>query len=161
MGRAPHLGTFSSPSKRDIETAAECLERVGIAHLGNKSITQISGGEKQMVLVARVLAQQPQVMLLDEPTSHLDFRNQTLILRMDSQAGNGWPDHYHDNPCAQSCYFILKPCCPNEPRPSGCHRKSGASNYREEFNGNLRHRRQDLRDCRFRNRGANSNSASR
>ena len=85
MGRAPHLGMFSSPSKADFEIAGECLDRVGIAHLRDKRFTEISGGERQMVLIARVLAQRPQIMLLDEPTSHLDFRNQTLVLRMISK----------------------------------------------------------------------------
>jgi iron complex transport system ATP-binding protein len=85
MGRAPHLGMFSSPSKEDFVIAGECLDRVGIAHLRDKRFTEISGGERQMVLIARVLAQRPQIMLLDEPTSHLDFRNQTLVLRMISK----------------------------------------------------------------------------
>lgn len=85
MGRAPHLGLFSSPSKKDFEIASECLDRVGIAHLRDKRFTEISGGERQMVLIARVLAQRPQIMLLDEPTSHLDFRNQTLVLRIISK----------------------------------------------------------------------------
>jgi len=82
MGRAPHLGMFSSPSKKDFIIAGECLDRVGIAHLRDKRFTEISGGERQMVLIARVLAQTPRIMLLDEPTNHLDFRNQTLILRI-------------------------------------------------------------------------------
>jgi iron complex transport system ATP-binding protein len=85
MGRAPHLGMFSSPSKEDFKIAGECLDRVGIEHLRDKRFTEISGGEKQMVLIARVLAQKPQIMLLDEPTNHLDFRNQTLILRIISK----------------------------------------------------------------------------
>jgi iron complex transport system ATP-binding protein len=88
MGRAPHLGMFSSPSKKDYAIAAECLDRAGIGHLRDKRFTEISGGERQMVLVARVLAQRPQIMLLDEPTSHLDLRNQTLVLRMISKLAN-------------------------------------------------------------------------
>ena len=88
MGRAPHLGLFSSPSNKDFEIASECLDRVGIGRLGEKRFNEISGGERQMVLIARVLAQRPQIMLLDEPTSHLDFRNQTLVLRMISKLAN-------------------------------------------------------------------------
>jgi iron complex transport system ATP-binding protein len=80
MGRTPHLDVFSSPSDKDYVIAEEAIERVGISHLKHKRYTQISGGEKQMVLIARVLAQQPQILLLDEPTSHLDFRNQALVL---------------------------------------------------------------------------------
>ena len=82
MGRTPHLHMFSAPSRKDYALAAECLERVGIAHLENKRFTEISGGERQLVFIARVLVQEPRIMLLDEPTSHLDFRNQTVILRM-------------------------------------------------------------------------------
>lgn len=82
MGRAPHLGLFSSPSKKDTKIAERALATVGISHLKNKRYTQISGGERQLTLIARTLAQEPEVILLDEPTSHLDFKNQTLMLRM-------------------------------------------------------------------------------
>jgi iron complex transport system ATP-binding protein len=82
MGRAPHLGFFSSPSKEDTEIALNALETVGMFHLKDKPYTQLSGGEMQLVFIARTLAQQPEVVLLDEPTSHLDFRNQVLVLRM-------------------------------------------------------------------------------
>jgi ABC-type cobalamin/Fe3+-siderophores transport system ATPase subunit len=80
MGRAPHLGLFAVPSKRDTLVAEEAIETVGIAGLHLKRYTEISGGERQLVLIARALAQEPSVLLLDEPTSHLDFGNQTLIL---------------------------------------------------------------------------------
>lgn len=82
MGRAPYLNAFSSPSRQDLLLAEEALARVGITHLKDEPYTRISGGERQMVLIARVLAQKPKVLLLDEPTSHLDFRNQTLVLGM-------------------------------------------------------------------------------
>lgn len=82
MGRAPYLGFFDRPSKKDTEIAMEKLEIVGMSHLKNKSYTQISGGERQLVLIARTLAQDPDIILLDEPTSHLDFKNQVLVLRI-------------------------------------------------------------------------------
>jgi len=82
MGRAPHLHLFASPSHRDRAIAEKVLEMVGMLHLRKKPYTQISGGERQLVLIARTLAQEPEVILLDEPTSHLDFKNQTLVLRM-------------------------------------------------------------------------------
>jgi iron complex transport system ATP-binding protein len=85
MGRTPHLSIFSSPSKKDFAIADKCIERVGISQLRDRRYTELSGGERQMVLIARVLAQEPRIMLLDEPTSHLDFRNQALILRMISR----------------------------------------------------------------------------
>jgi iron complex transport system ATP-binding protein len=90
MGRAPHLKLFSAPASKDLKIADEALETVGMRHLRDKPYTQISGGERQLVLIARTIAQQPDVILLDEPTSHLDLKNQTLILRMINRlAGKG------------------------------------------------------------------------
>lgn len=90
MGRAPHLSFFASPSQVDTEIAIEALTTVGLLHLKDKPYTQISGGERQLVFIARVLAQKPQVVLMDEPTSHLDFKNQVLVLRMiDKLAAQG------------------------------------------------------------------------
>jgi len=80
MGRAAHLGLFSSPSSKDIEIAREVIETLGLSHLINRSYSNISGGEAQLVLIARALTAQPTVLLLDEPTSHLDFKNQMVIL---------------------------------------------------------------------------------
>ncbi len=82
MGRAPHLNIFSTPSENDYRIAEEAIEMVGVLQLKDKKYTEISGGERQLVLIARTLAQQPKMLLLDEPTSHLDFRNQTLILKL-------------------------------------------------------------------------------
>lgn len=80
MGRISHVGIFSSPSKKDYEKAEEAICEVGIEHLKSRSYTKISGGERQLVLIARALVQETPVMLFDEPTSHLDFRNQVLVL---------------------------------------------------------------------------------
>lgn len=80
MGRAAHVGMFTTPSKKDAAIAEKSIEAVGIEHLRARPYTQISGGERQLVLVARALAQESPVMLFDEPTSHLDFRNQVTVL---------------------------------------------------------------------------------
>ena len=81
MGRASYVSLFSAPGKKDYRRAEEALELVGINHLKDIPYTQISGGERQLVLIARALAQDSPVMLLDEPTSHLDFRNQIKVLK--------------------------------------------------------------------------------
>ncbi|HZK42277.1 MAG TPA: ABC transporter ATP-binding protein [Clostridia bacterium] len=80
MGRSSYLKVYSTPSKKDYKIAMHALEQVGIAHLHDKICTEISGGEYQLVLLARALAKQPQLLILDEPESHLDFRNQMLVL---------------------------------------------------------------------------------
>ena len=82
MGRAPHINCFYSPSSKDIKIAEEAIENLGISHLADRPYPNISGGEAQIVLIARALAAEPMVLLLDEPTSHLDFKNQTVILNV-------------------------------------------------------------------------------
>ena len=82
MGRAAYVAPFASPTAKDVAISEEAMERVGIQHLADKRYTEISGGERQLALIARVVAQQPQVLLLDEPTSHLDFRNQIQVLAL-------------------------------------------------------------------------------
>jgi iron complex transport system ATP-binding protein len=80
MGRAPHLSLISSPAESDVKIAETNLKMLGIYDLANKPYTKLSGGQRQLALVAMVLTQQPDVLLLDEPTSHLDFGNQVRIL---------------------------------------------------------------------------------
>ena len=80
MGRTAHLGAFASPAKNDVRVAERSLESLGIAHLADKPVTEISGGERQLALVARALAQEPNLMVLDEPTASLDFGNQVRVL---------------------------------------------------------------------------------
>jgi iron complex transport system ATP-binding protein len=101
-GRAPHLGLLESPGLEDATIAEEALETMGIYHLRDKPYTQLSGGERQLVIFARVLAQQPSLLLLDEPTSHLDFGNQIRLLRIvENLAATGLPiimtSHFPDH----------------------------------------------------------------
>lgn len=81
MGRLSRISPIASPSKHDTDKAYECLERLGISHLSDKLYTQISGGERQMVLIARSLAQDPEILVMDEPTASLDYGNQVKVLR--------------------------------------------------------------------------------
>jgi iron complex transport system ATP-binding protein len=81
MGRTAHLGIFSSPSRRDREVAQAALERMRLAHLAEAVYTRISGGERQLTLIARALAQDAQAILMDEPTANLDFGNQVRVLQ--------------------------------------------------------------------------------
>jgi iron complex transport system ATP-binding protein len=82
MGRAPHLSILASPSRKDMEIAHKAMESVGVLHLADRPCNSISGGEWQLTLIARALVQEPQILLLDEPTSHLDMGNQMKILKV-------------------------------------------------------------------------------
>jgi iron complex transport system ATP-binding protein len=80
MGRTAHGNLFSRPSAADRAITARVLERFGIAHLSDRPYTMISGGERQLALLARALAQEPQFIVLDEPTASLDFGNQGKVM---------------------------------------------------------------------------------
>lgn len=82
MGGTVRYGFYGIPSKKDYLDAYETLEELDIAHLANRRYNELSGGEKQTVLIARALFQRAEIMLLDEPTSHLDFKRQHVIMEM-------------------------------------------------------------------------------
>jgi len=81
MGRARHIPPFSSPGKRDYEIAGAAMEKLGIGDFRDRAFTEVSGGERQMILIARALASDCSVLILDEPASALDFKNQDRVLR--------------------------------------------------------------------------------
>ena len=102
MGRAPYLNLTDSPKEEDRKIALDALKTLGIEDLKDKEYTNLSGGERQLVFLARVLCQKPDILILDEPTSHLDFGNQIKLLEIiDNLARAGlsiimsshFPDH--------------------------------------------------------------------
>lgn len=81
MGRAVYIRSFAQPSKKDYALALEALDSVGIKHLAEESCTSVSGGELQLALIARTLVAEPEILVLDEPESHLDMQKQKIILQ--------------------------------------------------------------------------------
>ena len=80
LGRAPHLGPLAVPTEADHQMAREVLHTIGLEGLWNRSLPELSGGERQLAVVARALAQQPRILLMDEPAAHLDLSNQGRLL---------------------------------------------------------------------------------
>jgi iron complex transport system ATP-binding protein len=91
MGLTNQLGTFQSPRPRDVKKAVEVLESLGIAHLRHRGCGQISGGERQLTLLARALVQNAGVLVMDEPTANLDYGNSWRVMeRIGRLAGGGY-----------------------------------------------------------------------
>lgn len=114
MGRNPHISTFGSPTKEDNKIAQESLDRLGIRHLEGERYTELSGGERQMVLIARALAQKTEYLLMDEPTSNLDYGNQIHLLKImkrltEDGMGICFTSHYPEHSfLSQSEVLIMK-----------------------------------------------------
>lgn len=115
MGRTAHLGAFGAPGLRDRARAEAALETLGIAALAERPFTEISGGERQLTLIARALAQEAGLLVMDEPTASLDFGNQVRVLeRLERLAAQGIavlfsthdPDHAFL--CAQRALLIAE-----------------------------------------------------
>ncbi|MCE5335843.1 MAG: ABC transporter ATP-binding protein [Desulfobacteraceae bacterium] len=99
MGRTPHRPLFSRYSKEDVDMALHSLDRLSILHLKDRSYTDVSGGERQLTLIARALSQGADTLIMDEPANGLDFGNQIRLLdRIADLAGDGYT-------CIKSTHF--------------------------------------------------------
>jgi iron complex transport system ATP-binding protein len=112
MGRAPHLSRFGIERTRDHQIAEECLALTATTAFADRAITSLSGGERQRCMIARALAQEPEVLLLDEPTAHLDIAHQIEILdlarRLTSQRSLATLVVLHDlNLASQYCDHLM------------------------------------------------------
>ena len=82
LGRAPYLGPLATPAEEDTHLALEALRAVGLEGMQGRPLPNLSGGERQLAVLARALAQQPRILLMDEPTAHLDLGNQARLLEI-------------------------------------------------------------------------------
>ncbi|MGI5840361.1 MAG: ABC transporter ATP-binding protein [bacterium] len=81
-GCAPRMKIFERPKEKHYLIAKDAIDQMGISHLSGKMYTKISGGERQQVSIARAISQQPEIILMDEPTAHLDYGNQIKVLKV-------------------------------------------------------------------------------
>ena len=88
MGRACHIKPYEIPSTRDYEISKSMLDKLGVSHLTNKLYSELSGGEQQIVLIARALAQEANFIVMDEPASNLDYENQKKVLDVMKKLSN-------------------------------------------------------------------------
>lgn len=112
MGRVPHLDWWQNENARDKEIARAAMEATGTWSLAERLVNQLSGGERQRVVIARALAQEPEVLLLDEPTAHLDVKHQIevmeLVRRLNRERGLAVLVVFHDlNLAAQYCSRLV------------------------------------------------------
>ena len=103
MGRASHFSAMEAPGRKDREQALLALEKLGAAHLAGKSYSSLSGGQRQLVLIARAICQSAKILIMDEPAANLDYANRQLLMDVVSElAGKGYcivmSTHSPENP---------------------------------------------------------------
>lgn len=120
MGRTSHLALFASPSEGDVEKAEAAMAMLDISYLKDQVYTRISGGEQQLVLLARALAQEPRILILDEPTTNLDFGRQFLVMeRVKSLSRRGLTVILSTHFPEQSFFYADRVLCFRQGRPLG------------------------------------------
>lgn len=113
MGRARHVGLLAQPSRADYALAEAMLDRVGLRGFGPRPFNALSGGERQLVLVARALTAQAEVLVLDEPSSSLDLRNQSVLLKLLGEISRErgmtvvYSTHHPQHALASGCKVLL------------------------------------------------------
>lgn len=112
MGRTPYLGYFARPTEKDKKIALEKLRYLNIEHLENIPFTNLSGGEQQLTLLASALAQEPELLVFDEPTAHLDFGHQYRFIELVRQLANQgigviMTTHSPDHPLSLHCQTLI------------------------------------------------------
>lgn len=103
MGRAPHFSAMGAPRAGDRELAYRALEKLGVSHLADKPYPSLSGGQRQLVLIARAICQSAKILIMDEPAANLDYANRQLLMDVAAElAGKGYclvmSTHSPDNP---------------------------------------------------------------
>lgn len=108
LGLVPHKGIFARANKNDDKKISQAIEQVGLSHKYNQSFEHLSGGEKQRALIARAMVQSPSLLIMDEPTSHLDVRYQIQIMELAKSLGITVIASFHDlNLASAMCDNIL------------------------------------------------------
>lgn len=112
MGRTPYLSSLGSPSDEDLKKAYNTLELLGISHMAYKNYIKLSGGERQLVLIARAICQDAKLLIMDEPTANLDYANQQIILNTVQNLSNSgyiiiMSTHSIEQPLATSSKILL------------------------------------------------------
>ena len=142
MGRARHIGLFGAPRAKDYEIAQKYLDLMKVGHLRDRPFNELSGGQRQLVMIAQALSSECEILILDEPCSALDYKNQSIVIdtlrELNSDDG---PHHRLLHPRAAARPRGRDPCAADEgPQPLRARHGRGCADRRESLDA-LRRRR--------------------